>query len=268
VGLLDQRAAFEWVQKYISLFNGDPDRVTVVGASAGAASVVHHLTSYGGGKLGGSNVRKHNPPAFQRAILQSTGFFPHTVAERKNIYSTLLKLTHSLDLDQLRLAPIWVLEWANSFMIQTATYGHFTFGPAVDNGFVPAPPGLLLDQGYFWPDIKILIGDESNEGLIFTPPLVRSDAQLRKLMIDQFSDLQQEELDEVIRMYPIGKGFTKKQKVQRAADALGEPILMCNTLFVLQSYPGSYQYNFGISSGYHGQDGYYTVSFDFLSLTV
>ena len=48
VGLLDQRAAMEWVQRHITSFGGNPDEVTIIGESAGAASVVMHVTAYGG----------------------------------------------------------------------------------------------------------------------------------------------------------------------------------------------------------------------------
>ena len=34
-GLLDQRFALDWVQKYIGLFGGDKDHVTILGHSAG-----------------------------------------------------------------------------------------------------------------------------------------------------------------------------------------------------------------------------------------
>ena len=58
MGLLDQKAALEWIQKNIANFGGDPALVTLCGQSAGAASIAHLLTMKA-------------EPRFRRCILQS-----------------------------------------------------------------------------------------------------------------------------------------------------------------------------------------------------
>ncbi|KAK5065409.1 hypothetical protein LTR84_001247 [Exophiala bonariae] len=56
---LDQRFALAWVQRNIEAFNGDPEKVTIFGESAGAGSVDTLLTAF-----------PNNPP-FRAGIMQS-----------------------------------------------------------------------------------------------------------------------------------------------------------------------------------------------------
>lgn len=74
-GLYDQKLALQWVQDKIHLFNGQKDEVTVVGASAGAGSILHHITANGG---------EGDAPLFKRALPIGPGFEPiggHSNAE-------------------------------------------------------------------------------------------------------------------------------------------------------------------------------------------
>jgi carboxylesterase type B len=63
-GFYDQRAVFEWVQKYIKLVGGNPDDVSAWGESAGGSSIMHHLAAENG-KL---------DPLFRKFIAQSPAY--------------------------------------------------------------------------------------------------------------------------------------------------------------------------------------------------
>lgn len=54
----------QWIKDYASLFGGNADDVSVWGESAGAGSIMHHLTAYGG----------KEPVLFKKAIILSPAY--------------------------------------------------------------------------------------------------------------------------------------------------------------------------------------------------
>ncbi|XP_049525759.1 acetylcholinesterase-like isoform X2 [Dermacentor silvarum] len=71
MGLHDQILALRWIKSNANAFGGDPDRVTIVGQSAGAFSVGIHLIS------------PKSKGLFRRAIMQSGSPFTSTLVNRK-----------------------------------------------------------------------------------------------------------------------------------------------------------------------------------------
>lgn len=63
LGLKDQQQTLRWVHENIAFFNGDPNRVTIFGESAGGASVHYHMVS------------PLSEGLFHRAISQSGTFY-------------------------------------------------------------------------------------------------------------------------------------------------------------------------------------------------
>ncbi|KAI1004019.1 Carboxylesterase [Podosphaera aphanis] len=258
-GLHDQRFAFEWVQKYIHLFGGDPSRVTIIGESAGAGSIMHHLTAWGS---------KEKAP-FHQAILQSPGFPPiigntqqeelyHSVfSQAQSLISSDIKSTADLrKLDFVKLAALNTIITARS-----TPYGTFTFGPVVDGTYVPKLPGTLMKEGRYAPSIRVMTAHNSNEGLIFTNPFM-SDSLIRSSLMTIFPTMSNATISYMMsNVWPAtydGR-YPYKTVLERASTAVSEITFNCNARYVALAYSDTaYSYVFAMPPGFHGADVAYT----------
>lgn len=180
-GLLDQRFALQWIQKYIAKFGGDPDRVTVGGESSGAGSVMFHTLAYGGedDQTLFSNViaaSPYSPPIYEYSDAVSTLYY-RAFAELAGCGRNSSQRTqHSSTFECLVAADTEVLQYASGNVSESCGYfGSWTFLPVIDGDFIQDRPSVQLSEGKV-SGKRILVGNNANEGVPLTNPDVVSRA--------------------------------------------------------------------------------------------
>ncbi|KII84560.1 hypothetical protein PLICRDRAFT_352904 [Plicaturopsis crispa FD-325 SS-3] len=194
VGLLDQRAALWWIQRHIRQFGGDPDAVTIVGESAGGASVVMQTVAYGG---------TQGAP-FKRAIAQSIGFGPTPSAAQseatfKNVTSIVgCPSTGPETMSCLRNASIGAIVSAINHVAAGA------LSPVVDGVFLPALPSRLIASGNFTP-ADFIGGHCTNDGRTFvggTPEQFVTDDDVAVRVFGRWPGVSNATIDNALALYP------------------------------------------------------------------
>jgi para-nitrobenzyl esterase len=174
-GYMDQIKALEWVQTNVAQFGGDARRVTLVGESAGGASVLALLTS----------PRLKDRELFHRAIIMSGGgrraLVSRPMADGTPQSAMVIDeaFAKSLDIDgpdALRaLRKLSVERLVEGLDIKAvideakSDRPAFSGTPMLDGDIVSAEPGTVLGQGGA-AKVPLLIGTTALELPLFFPP--------------------------------------------------------------------------------------------------
>lgn len=194
-GLLDMIAALQWVNRNISAFGGDPQKVTIFGESAGGAAV---------SILCASPLTKD---LFRGAICQSGGNFSPVDsgslligAEKSGI--EFMKRMGANNIEEMRAMP------PEDFFKDRAG-GRYGFRPNVD-GFVLTGDQYKLYESGKYNHIDVMIGLNSDEGGLFVRQTPEPDAY-NKSITDRFGPYA----DRFMAAYP---GETKEERYYSSAD--------------------------------------------------
>lgn len=155
-GLRDQQMALNWIQRYAKHFGGDHTRVTLMGWSAGAASVSYHLYTNASQNL------------FHRAILMSGTMLSQWAFDANPNYCNDMVLTKILrkepnmnvslhhllkTIDKTEFYPLY------EDSISKVSFGipQDCFAPTIDDYIVLKSPHLMIKEKPF-NNVSMLIG--------------------------------------------------------------------------------------------------------------
>ncbi|KZT28612.1 alpha/beta-hydrolase [Neolentinus lepideus HHB14362 ss-1] len=194
-GLLDQRAAIEWVQRNIVQFGGNPDEITISGESAGGASVIMQITAYGGTR----------GVPFKRAIAQSIGYgYTANLTLQEELFRNVTLVAGCPSsgpevMPCLRSASLGAI---------VAAINHVPLGrvaPVVDgpSGFMPELPSRLVGSGNFTP-VEFIGGHCTNDGRTFvggTPSEFETDEDVARLVFARWPGVNNETIQQALQLY-------------------------------------------------------------------
>ncbi|KAI0474185.1 alpha/beta-hydrolase [Xylariaceae sp. FL0804] len=229
VGLLDQRFALHWVQKYVHLFGGNPEHVVIHGDSAGAGSVVYHMTAYDG----------RDDHLFVGGMAESSFWPTHRQVSEMEFQFDRFAANVSCSTDEAPNGDVLAcLRSKDTVTLQSADYPQnfsnapgvalWYFLPVVDGTFSTDYLYNLFEAGKIV-RVPLLVGDDTNEGNGFvTNATDRS--EFLGFIKDNFPNLSDDDLQRVEREYPqdgFGTFPDRAAYFAALAAAYGENTFTC-----------------------------------------
>lgn len=171
--VLDQLLALEWVRDNIAQFGGDPDNITLMGESAGAAAVLSLMTSPAAQGLFHKAIAQSPPIGLIHSRAQST-LWARELIKR-------LALTRGSGIEELR-AEEWpdLVRAGQSMMWRAGELLHLNscYAPTLDDDVLPMHPLEAFEKGT-QAGVPLLVGTNSGETSFAKYLFQREDSRAR-----------------------------------------------------------------------------------------
>ncbi|OJJ45199.1 hypothetical protein ASPZODRAFT_152914 [Penicilliopsis zonata CBS 506.65] len=204
LGLRDQVLLMEWVQENIGRFGGDPGNVTLIGLSAGAHAIGHHMMS----------LRQNEPPLFHRAVMESGS--PTSRAVRP--YNAPIHEQQFKDFLQEAGCPAHlgedeILPFLRTVSSKTITDAQnrvfdkynpslaWAFQPVIDGDIIPRPPIETWRLGA-WARVPVITGFSRNEGSLYVNKQMSRSSEFTDFFRNLLPLLPESDITAIDELYP------------------------------------------------------------------
>ncbi|CAG9824775.1 unnamed protein product [Phaedon cochleariae] len=172
-GLKDQLLALKWVNQNIKYFGGDPEKVTIFGQSAGAASVNFHLMSKQSEGLFRASIAQSGsilcPWVYQKDyknIAYDLASYVDSNFQRNSSSEELLRFLRNVPASDLKKAAAsYPAQMMNDQITQGFVFA-VTIEPEHENAFITESMYAAVEKGHINP-VPMMIGTCSEEAITF-----------------------------------------------------------------------------------------------------
>ncbi|CAH0040375.1 unnamed protein product [Clonostachys solani] len=204
LGLKDQVVMMEWVRDNVKSFGGDPNNVTLIGLSAGAHSIGHHLMNFKEGQAplyhrvviesGAPTSRAVRPYDAPIHAQQFEDFLQELGCPKDTPEDEVLPFLRSVPYDAITAAQTKVFDAYNPSL-------RWAWQPVIDGDTIPRPPLETWKSGK-WHKVPIMTGFCRNEGSLYVDKQMSEPSQFTSFFAELLPLLSESEIKTLEDLYP------------------------------------------------------------------